>query len=134
MKATAPRLLWPAARPTIECFQPYNRAKRPELQLLGVLGHLTNEDKHRVITPVGQIVGVKLGPGEKVLTVRLSQAKEYLFAVTDPTGHNVKPETTFRICVEVPFLWPDSFEVSGFRSVHDFIRDEVIPAFTGFFQ
>jgi len=126
----------PNAWDAVERVQPYNRKKRPELEVLAILSDLTNEDKHRVVTPVFREASVKLA-GEHAVTWRLNQPDKMMFLVTDSVaakaGYHLEPKASFDLVLHVPFLWPDYFKVSDFRLIHNLIRDEVIPAFACFF-
>jgi hypothetical protein len=119
----------PKARNLVEDFQPYNRTKRPELNLLGVLGELANQDKHRLVTPVRREVGFRLTDSGQFMRTRLDKPDSFLFAVPDSMRHNLKPEATFDVVLYVPLLWPSWFSVSDFRLIHSLVRDKVIPAF-----
>ncbi|MGB2798332.1 MAG: hypothetical protein WBC82_00545 [Dehalococcoidia bacterium] len=126
-------LLLPEAHSAVESFQPYNRTNRPELGLLGVLGYLTNEDKHRKVTPVLRAISVALSEKEQPIVTRLNKPSKLPFLVTDSMRNNIDIRTNFDVVLNVPFLWPNYFSVSEFSKLHDLIRHEVIPAFASFF-
>jgi hypothetical protein len=127
-------LLLPQAHGVVESFQPYNRTNWPEVKLLGVLGQLTNEDKHRVVTPVLRDVGFRFTGNGQFMRTHLNQPDKLLFVVPESMRPHLKPEATFDVVLSVPFLSRlDTFRVSEFCLIHDFIRDDVIPEFAGFF-
>lgn len=126
-------LLLPEAHKTVESFQPYNVTDRPQLALLKVLHYLVNEDKHRRVTPVLRAVSVGLTGKEQPTTTRTNRPYRLQFLVTDSTRNKIDPRTDFDVVLNVPFLGPNDFSVSEFSKLHDFIRDEVIPAFECFF-
>lgn len=132
----------PAAYSTVETFQPYNRTKWPELKYLGILDQLVNEDKHRIVTTVRRDVGFRFSGDDEFMRTRLNKPDKILFLLTDAVRNrliansgrsNLEPEVSFDVVLYVPLLWPNYFPVSEFSRIHNFIRDKVIPAFTGFF-
>ncbi len=125
------KLLLPAAWDTIERFQPYNIAKWPELKLLDVLRHLTNEDKHRVVTPVRIVVDLSLRSDGQAM-IRLDNVDKFPLVVRS-IRDDFEPQPTFDVSLYVSSLSPNPLPVSEFRRIHNFIRDELIPAFVSFF-
>lgn len=118
---------------TIDYFQPYNRRYRPKTEFLGVVNQLVNIDKHRIITPVFRQVSFRLASNDQFMRARLNQPNEFLFLVDNSKRNTLKPEVNFEVVLNVPFLFPNTFPVSDFSLIHNFIRDEVIPAFEKFF-
>ena len=123
----------PEAHKTVESFQPYNGTNRDELRLLGALDYLNNEGKHRRVTPVLREISVDLTGKGQPTTTRLNKPHRLQFLVTDSTRNNIDTRTDFDVVLNVPFLRPNHFSVSEFSKLHEFIRDEVIPAFECFF-
>ena len=118
---------------TVEYFQPYNRRQRPKTKLLGVLNQLVNIDKHRFVVPVIRDAMLRLTSADPPTRASLKEPHKFSFLVPESMINNLKPEVTFDVVLNVPFLFPNQFPALDFSSIHNFIRDEVIPAFTDFF-
>jgi len=117
----------------IDSLQPYNRKHKPKTELLGILKELVDKDKHRIVTPVSREVAYSLTGDKQFSSARLYQPYELLFLVDASTHDKLKPETTFDIILDVTYIFPRVFSISRLGEIHDFIRDEVIPAFTSYF-
>ena len=125
----------PNSHSVIEKFQPYNRTQWPELKLLGVLAELVNEDKHRVVTTVRRDVFFRFLRDQELVRTNLHEPTEINFYVVESVSHDLEPAGTFQVVLNVPCYAPAYFApADDFRRVHNFIRDEVIPAFAGFFS
>ncbi len=119
-------------RPTIEKFQPYNRGKWPELELLWCLHEINRIDKHREIIPcfLQPRIGIK---GEQFGTFQPMKLND------GDTITVLKSEGTakLKIMAEIAFDVPDFsylFPAMGFLGIYKFISDEVIPRFKVFFK
>lgn len=127
----------PSAHSTIEKFQPYNRTNWPELKFLAVLSELANEDKHRLVTPIFIEVRVRFPGEQQGVTMPLDKPGTIGFLFTDRVkaklGYRLEPETSFDVVLYSHTYFPSYFSVFDFPLIHDFIRDEVVPAFGGFF-
>lgn len=130
------KLFPPAVADVIDTFQPYLRGNAFKDDPLWQLNELWNLDKHRTIptAPYNLNVGFP-GTGWQrfVRTNRLTYDLEVAFrlalAWTYPV--DLKPE----ISVEILFGETGVFEIplSRLCEINDFVRNEVIPRFAGFF-
>jgi hypothetical protein len=114
----------------VERFQPYNRRDWPELNLLRDLQLLVNADKHRVVTPTNVRAHIRLNPNDPGIIAYLNDKSNHQFL---NTGLNLEPNITFEIAV-YPRDPIHPMNINSLSLIHDFIRDEVIPSFTGFFK
>ena len=122
---------------------PANLKKRPKLWMLGAINELGNRDKHRLVTPIANLADVRY-PGEPQgpMTIRFNQQTEHHILIPDSIrsrlGNDLQPEATFDIGIPCTFTPPDevlfSFSVARFVEIHQFILNEVIPSFAGFFS
>lgn len=119
----------PRAHSEIKHFQPYNRRDWPELNLLRDLNLLANADKHRLVTPSNVRAHVKLTHNDPGIIVNLNEERTTQFL---NTGHYIEPDITYEIAV-YPRGPLRPMSLNTLSLIHDFIRDEVIPVFAGFF-
>lgn len=124
----------PTAKSVIESFQPYNSPKWPELELLGVLDKLSRIDKHRLIIAIERLVRLRI-TSETTQWVHASLDKPHRELIFSPPVEedDFKPQSTFDIVMETTAGGP-LFSALELGRIHDFIRDEVLPAFAGFFE
>jgi len=121
----------PQAHTEIKHFQPYNRRNWPELRLLRDLELLSNADKHRLVTPTNIRAKIRLTPNDEGIVAILNKHRNSQF-IAD-IGTNLKPNITYIIAVYPrDILHP--MDIEELTLIHNFIRDEVIPAFTSFFE
>jgi hypothetical protein len=119
----------PRAHSEIKRFQPYNRKDWPELNLLRDLEVLANTDKHRLVTPSKVLAHIRMNEDDPGIIAHLNDKSNRMFL--NP-GEHLEPNITYEIVV-----YPrDAFHpmnIDVLPLIHNFIRDEVIPAFTCFF-
>ena len=129
-KGSALESVIPRAYDEIKRFQPYSRRNWPELGLLRDLQLLVNADKHRVVTPTNVRAHIKLTPNDPGIIAYLNNKSNSQFL---NTGLNRELKITFEIAVypRGPF---HAMNIDSFSLIHDFIRDEITPSFTGFFK
>jgi hypothetical protein len=127
-----------AAVDEIESLQPYHRGARFQDHPLWILNRLCTIDKHRTIalkeTEIrGRVVGV--GPSDYKIR-QLDYGIEISVSLSNVFEVNFEPEPMEIIFGEpVPSCY-GGFEVriTTLRTIHDFVRDDVIPRFAGFFK
>ncbi len=133
----------PAVHVKVEEFQPYYGGNRPKNVMLGNIRDLANWDKHRIVTPT--LVNAKLtlsrdDPG--ITAIGVHNKHESMFMLpgmflppkgTAKTISQIEPKVTSSVVVYPRGEYFRGFDVRKFALIHDFIRDEVIPAFSGFF-
>ena len=117
----------------IESFQPYKGPASPKDHLLWQLNHLCNTDKHRGIPVHSRNVNIFV-PTNPAAIVRHFEYAD-IFEVSVPLSAmnemQFKPDSSTRI--EIGDWHTDiAFPVTILTDIHDFIRDKVIPAFSGF--
>jgi len=122
----------PRAHNEIKRFQPYNRRNWPELHLLHNLELLANTDKHRNIPPCNVQAKVTLTPSNGGVIQILNDKRNSQF-IAD-TGTRLEPNITFTIAVYPDRRIYPPMSIAELSLIHDFIRDEVIPAFSRFFE
>ena len=120
-----------AARGEIERFQPYNRRMWPELNLLRNLELLANTDKHRIVTPCNVRAKIALSPNDSGVVAILNEHSDSRF-IAD-TNTYLEPNVTYTIAV-YPEGMLHPMSIDELPLIHNFIRDEVIPAFACFFK
>jgi len=123
-------------RDCVEHFQPYNSANGPELELLRVLRELSNWDKHQVLTQTFGQVRIELDGSLLPNPIRLQQGNTYMFTQFKEEGKFTR-ELQPRFVAEVVFNSSnpvfDGKERRVLEDMHQFICNEVVPRFTGFF-
>ena len=130
----ASRFILPEARPVIESFQPYNRTKRPELELLGILDELSRTDKHRLVIPIERLVRLRLNAAQSKIIRAPLNYPYHQWLLSAPTIENdFEPEGVFDIVMYPALRGDRGFSSLELRDIYNLIRDEVLPAFTGFF-
>lgn len=120
----------------IESMQPYNRGDSFRDDPLWKVNKLCNIDKHREIPTWGTTAHVKmlLPKGAQVRTIDDGNV-----VIAIPEGGGVEPYTGMepQLSTLDVFFGNTSvgiqLTVRDLRSIHEFIRDEVIPRFEGFF-
>lgn len=134
------RFFPPESFATVEKFQPYNRDNFPEAKFLWALHQLANLDKHRIATPVLVDVAVNFtGDAAPFVMVRLNKPDQSMFIATPEMaremGRSLNPVASYEVQVSTGLPYPNDFmHVYGFRRMHRFLRDELLPAFAGFFK
>lgn len=124
----------------IESLQPYHRGNWPELELLATLRDISNADKHRLLTPTISEVGLMVADGWPKNTFCLNQDDQGFVTIIADEGANIsnnfKPSLTQRVILNVirdKSMTPQLYSLDILWDIHKFIRDEVIPRFTGCF-
>ena len=134
--------LWQPSHIAIEGFQPYHRTERPELEMLGILNELSIQDKHRLITTAAEAKTIDLGGGDEITVIfdhqktPTSVTGVQVFRAGGGDNDDLEPEATSDIVVySYRYRYGHTVSVTKeFPLVYDLIRDEVIPAFAGFFE
>lgn len=127
------KCILPAAVDTIEYFQPYNRTKRPELELLGVLDELSRIDKHRLVIAIERLVRLRVNSSQtQILRARLDQPYRQWVLSESTVEDDFEPEGAFDIVTYPPVRGHRGFSTLELHDIYNLIRDEVIPAFAGF--
>jgi hypothetical protein len=135
------RFIDPVAWPTIVSHQPYpdNRRNKPELWMLSAVNELGNRDKHRVVTPTVNAASVRFPfDTDETTTVLYFDRETSLDLIVTPqvrvkVGGALEPEVTFDVVIRSRSAASGLLSVQQLPEIHRFIRDEVIPAFAGFF-
>lgn len=117
----------------IEALQPYNGWDWPELGWFRVINELANSSKHRIVPLIAAQVSVS--DPQSGETVRLRQALkdgDVFHLKLAPVDHQRELHITAHIGVE----WggTEMVGVEGLRQLNDFVREDVIPLFAGFFE
>ncbi len=127
------------ARDVVESFQPYNRAKRPKNDLLLALYDLARFARHRELTPV--VSGIRMTiknliSGSGTFRWKCLGERDYRVVV----AHSAIRRNDEHLDVEVAhdIAFGPGIGVEGplppvLAAIHDFISQDVIPAFAGFF-
>lgn len=124
------KFVLPRAHSEIKRFQPYNRRDWPELNLLRDLNVLANMDKHRLVTPCNVRAKISLTPNDPGVIAILNNQRNTQFIADISTS--LEPNITPTIAIYPRDVF-HAMSVDELPLIHDFIRDEVIPAFAGFF-
>lgn len=116
----------------IESFQPYHRAARPELELLGILDELVRIDKHRFVIAPERLVKLEMSPTEtRIIRQRLDEPHRQ-WVPSRVYRDNFEPRGTFDIVMYPPLRGQRGFSALELGDIHDLIANELIPAFAGF--
>jgi hypothetical protein len=120
----------------LERFQPYNSGSWPELEILWILYHLSNWDKHQVLTQTFGQVSVERDGSLLPNPLGLQQGNTYMVTQWKEGGKFTR-ELQLRFVPEVLFDSSnqvfDGKEIEVLEDIYQFIRNEVLPRFTGFF-
>ncbi|MEX1022974.1 MAG: hypothetical protein WD058_07480 [Dehalococcoidia bacterium] len=128
------RVIIDEAVPVIESFQPYNRAQRPELELLGILDEISRTDKHRLIIAIERRVRIRVSDKTWATKARLDEAyRQWVIWNDFSPANDLEPDGAFDITVNPSIRDGAGFSALELSDVHDLIRDEVLPAFARFF-
>jgi hypothetical protein len=125
------KFVLPRAHSEIKRFQPYNRRNWPELNLLRNLELLVNTDKHRVVTPCNVRAKITLTPNDPGIVAILDKHSNSEF-IADMNAR-LEPNVAYTIAVYPTGVF-HPMSIDELPLIHDFIRDEVIPSFTRFFE
>ena len=117
----------PDDRDIIRELQPYNKDKRPELELLWLLHELNRIDKHQTIVP---------GFGQSIITFSNLPGvfrsdrfdKSYRIAVPKATS-NTEMKIMADIAFELPG-WPLGLSLDRLYGMHQLVSQEIVPRFT----
>lgn len=134
--------VWPDSHHIFERLQPYHSAEWPETDYLRVLDTLVNLDKHRILTQT--VLTASAGPAY-ILDPRSNPPRSHVFRnpfemiVTRRVLEALKKQNLqMKLTVDVAFSAEgtavDGYSIHYLTLIHDFIRDEVIPRFAGFFE
>ncbi len=127
--ATITKSIPDGARDIIDSLQPYHRGSTAELHPLWILDALCNLSKHRVI-PTRATVGTLKVPA--IPGIIEQQLNDRTIVVSVPGQQDFKP----RAGAGVTFGDRSSgmsVHSTDLGNIHNFVRDDVIPRFTGFF-
>ncbi len=115
----------------IECLQPYHRTDWSELYYLWLINQLANRDKHRTFNYVAGRVHIRSSTGSEVWLAGYVKDGDILRLDLAPADeeYTVSIGALVGIAVENEVISP-----SGLLTMHHFVRDEVIPLFSGFFD
>ena len=133
------RALFPSAvADIIDTFQPYLRGNAFRDDPLWQLNELWTLDKHRTIplSPYSLSIGFALDNWQRFVTPLAPPLLNHHLEVVFPLGLALSGEVNLEPSVTVEILFGDSsFEISfdRLRQINDFVRNEVIPRFAGFF-
>lgn len=132
----------PTAHAEIARVQPYNAPDWPETDYLRVLNILVNDDKHRLLTST--VVQAQLGPAAILNPGRntwnspvFRQPYKLLIGnrITEALEkQNLKPKLTTFVTFSAENSPIDGYAIDYLSLIHNFIRDEIIPRFAGFFK
>ena len=130
------RDILPAALPDIERFQPYNRKQWPETHLLTLLRELSDKTSHRILFEPKSVPELILPPKATIL-VTLSLHKPVVISRPPVEMRDLKeqlaPYFKMPISIEIPAASPSVYDIKILDAIHQFVHDDVIPRFTGFF-
>ena len=124
------------ARDIIETLQPYNAGEWPETIMLLFLDRLVTAHKHRRLTLVNR--SLVLAAGGKLQVMPRYFDDKAIIAIPREHHENLEPKIGFDVLAE--FTLPDTQETKvgiGWYvvdDIHKFIRDDMFPLFTGFFE
>ena len=120
-----------AAIPIIASFQPYPTPQRPENHLLAILRELSNLTKHRVLIQPNQVMRLTAPPGGR--TAITFGARGMRVISSGPTDSS-EPPVSILVRIDVPSLNPSEYDISVLDDIHLFVRDEILPQFSTFFE
>lgn len=131
----------PAAIAVIESLQPYHRGNTFKQHPLWILNRLSTIDKHRVFAVASTEMRGKITHSDREEFTdfqfrHLDYGAEIRVALSHRNKVQFEPEPFELILGEpVPNCY-GSFEarIATLRSIHNFVRDELIPRFVGFFK
>ena len=128
----------PAVADVIDTFQPYLRGNAFRDDPLWQLNELWTLDKHRTIplSPYSLDIGFALDDWQRFVTPPNRSLNHHL-EVIFPLGLALAGGVNLEPSISVEILFGDSsFEISfdRLRQINDFVRNEVIPRFAGFFR
>jgi hypothetical protein len=120
----------------IDTFQPHLRGNAFRDDPLWQLNELWTMDKHRTIpiSPYSLNIGFALDRWERFVTP--ASSFHHYFEVAFPLGWALTGQVDLEPHISVEILFgDDSFEISRTRlsEINNFVRNDVIPRFTGFF-
>ena len=120
-----------AAWDLIECLQPYHGWDWPELGWLRAINDLANDDKHRTNHLVaGRVTVTDSRTGSTAKIPHTLRDGDLLSLKIEPADH----DRTHLVAAEVGVLFEDQvIGVAGLRELAQFVRDGVLPLFSGFF-
>jgi hypothetical protein len=127
-------------QPVMDClerFQPYNRVNWPEVELLWILHNLTNSDKHQVLTQTFGQGRIELEGSLLPHPIRLQQGNTYMFTQFKKEGkfeRELQPRFVAEIIFDSSNPVFDGKEVKVLDDIYQFISNEVVPRFKGFFK
>lgn len=131
------RFFDPAVHSIIEQFQPYHGSQRPKNWLLATTHNLVSTDKHRIVTPAVVVGRITVGDEHLVTLIGVKNHDEMMFMVpdgADKLSDEFKPQISPSVVVYPMGGFPvREVDIKEFALIYDFISDEVIPAFAGFF-
>jgi len=127
----------PDAQEIIKELQPYNYGDLAKLYPLAVLQWLSNTDKHQVLVAVGTLINAptKVIPGSFISNLSFNE-REVEFEVSVKIGDEMHFEKalSFHVMIQgIPSLELPGLDYFRLRDIHQFIREDVIPRFAGFF-
>ena len=126
----------PSAIPDLESFQPYHRRCRPKNHLLAILRELSNKTKHRFLIQPYLTGGVPGIYWRDVWLERLDDGSlKHVSTRANDAGEEEEfyPELSFNVSIEIPSLTSTGYDISELDGIHEFIRDDILPAFARVF-
>jgi hypothetical protein len=126
----------PAAMPVFESLQPYKKAPAFKDHPLWILNRLCNVDKHMAIAISHVNLPFRINGGVQIDVREVGEATEVAMSLADKSKAQFDPDP-----IQIVFGKPidgagDFFEVrvAGLTRIYEFVRNDVIPTFAGFFK
>jgi hypothetical protein len=130
------RDILPAAVTVIESLQPYQRGNAFKDHPLWIINELCNLDKHSIFAVQSTLGKINIRGADIISRRDFEYATEIPISLSDKFNVKLEPEATEVVFGEPVSIRGRRFEVRGgdLHAAHVFVRDEVIPRFTGFFK